>query len=96
MGDTRTRAATSYDPTAMRSGVYLVHNATPTAVSGTSGILTPSQAARIDRRMDDGMPRTGDVILQTGAANCAAAAATSVYEERNSDDVCSIAYRMGQ
>ncbi|MAQ70639.1 MAG: hypothetical protein CL565_00430 [Alphaproteobacteria bacterium] len=96
MGDSRAGAGTNYNVANMRSGVYLVHNATPTAVGATSGILTPSQAARIDRRMDDGMPRTGDVILQTGAANCAAAAATDVYLERNSDDVCSISYRMGQ
>ena len=48
--------------TTVRAGAYLVLTGQPVVVAAGTGLPTPSQAARIDRKMDDGQPLTGSVI----------------------------------
>lgn len=53
--------------TGMRSGHYLVLNAAPDQnVGGPNGGLTATQAAQIDRKLDDGDPDSGAVHSSTG------------------------------
>ena len=83
-----------------RSGHYIVLRAdAATAASNASAILTPLQAARVDRKMDDGQPNVGTVVAigTTGATNCASAgAAAGTYSETNAADSCSLAIRIQQ
>lgn len=65
--------------TVLQSGIYIALTTIPgTAVSGTTGLLTPVQASNIDRKIDDGQPNTGIVRATgagagTGVGNCASA-----------------------
>jgi prepilin-type N-terminal cleavage/methylation domain-containing protein len=74
----------------MRAGHYLVLNGTAAAVNATSGGLNPSQAARIDRKMDDGIGDTGSVHGNTGG-DCLAA---NLYNEGVTDALCAVAVRI--
>ena len=49
--------------------------------AGTSAI-SPLRAAQFDRKLDDGLPQTGDVI-GVGTANCTAAAYAETIEQRD-------------
>ena len=91
VGDNRT-GQIGFNVNELRQAPYLVLNGTTDAVAGNSGVLTPQQAATIDRRLDDGVPSSGSIVGQTGnAADCRRAA--NVY---HGDDnrVCAIAYRL--
>lgn len=85
-----------------RGGHYVVVRQAAAAAAGpASAVMSPSQAARIDRKMDDGSPNAGTVLAigSTGgaAANCAnGAAANSVYNEALDGQSCSIAVRIQQ
>ena len=91
VGDTR-EGVTEFDATEMRPGAYLVLAGQPADdVDGTNGVLTPAQAARIDRTIDDGAPETGSVISQDTANACRDGA---IYDESEPDQTCVIAYRL--
>ncbi len=95
VGDTRTGVTTGFTLTEFRTGTYIALIGDITAVVGAgTGVLAASQAARIDRRLDDGVPDTGVVLgdAATGAGNCRSA--VGVYNEADQSGVCSIAYRM--
>ncbi len=85
-----------------RSGHYLVLRSDPgTAAGAANAVITPSQAARIDRKMDDGSPNGGTVVaigsVGGGAVNCASAAnQTGVYNEALDGLSCSLAVRIQQ
>lgn len=76
--------------TGMRPGHYIVFNGLNSAVTagGTNGI-TATQAAQIDRKLDDGDPASGDVQA-TGSA-CIAA---GEYAEANTVASCSLYVRV--
>ncbi len=68
------------------SGLYLVlRNA---AAAGNIGegdglsAVSPNRAAQIDRKLDDGLPDTGDVI-GVGTTGCTGASYTETTETRN-------------
>ena len=92
VGDTRT-GVTAFDATEMRPGIWVVVNGITGAVADGSGILTPQQAATIDRRIDDGLAGAGSIVGQDTAANCKAAAGDDAYDVVDSQ-VCAIAYRI--
>lgn len=70
-----------------RAGHYLVlHNRPGAAPGGTA--LTPLQAARIDRKMDDGSPGTGTVF-----PSVAACILGTVYNEASSTVTCDLFLR---
>jgi prepilin-type N-terminal cleavage/methylation domain-containing protein len=51
-----------------QNGMYLVFTNSPTAAQGAATVaLTPDQALRIDTKLDDGLPDTGDVRGAGGA-----------------------------
>lgn len=61
--------------------------------------MAPLQAARVDRKMDDGSPNTGTVVAIGGVAGdeCVDAATTAgVYNEQQQGDLCALAIRIQQ
>ncbi|MCB1531502.1 MAG: prepilin-type N-terminal cleavage/methylation domain-containing protein [Alphaproteobacteria bacterium] len=74
----------------MRPAHYLVLTGQTAVVADGTGILSVSQAARIDRKLDDGLIDSGSVIGET-AANCRDG---SEYAEINQDQLCNIAIRI--
>lgn len=74
---------------ALRPGHYLSLNETTAAAGTTNGILDASQAARIDRKMDDGVANTGSV--QSQGTTCDTA---GVYDEDDETTLCSVAFRV--
>lgn len=75
---------------ALRPGHYLTLNETTAAAGGTNGILNAQQAARVDRKMDDGVADSGSV--QALGATCADGA--GVYTENDETTLCSVAFRV--
>jgi prepilin-type N-terminal cleavage/methylation domain-containing protein len=66
----------------MRRGHYLALHNTPGGAVAATGVITPNQLFRIDSKLDDGQPLTGNVTAAgaaAGAAGCASA--TGVYNE---------------
>lgn len=53
--------------------------------------LTPNQAARIDRKLDDGNAETGSVVLLVDAGACES---SGVYDETQASAQCDIAIRV--
>ncbi|MCB1783005.1 MAG: prepilin-type N-terminal cleavage/methylation domain-containing protein [Alphaproteobacteria bacterium] len=86
--------ATGFDAANLRTGHYIVLTGQIADVADDTGQLTPSQAARIDRKMDDGNPATGSVVGDNTADNCRAAATDTEYQEGSTDGVCNIAIRI--
>jgi prepilin-type N-terminal cleavage/methylation domain-containing protein len=76
------------------AGQYLAIAGAPDGV-GTAA-LTPHQAAKLDRKADDGSPETGRVIGNATAAACTAGAAPAItYNEAASQAVnCAVFYNM--
>lgn len=82
---------------AVRAGHYLALHSinaagASTAAAGMSpaGFLTPSQAARIDTKMDDNVPGSGSV-LAAGAPACVNGA---LYNEVNAGSLCNLYIRI--
>lgn len=47
----------------VRQGMYIsLSGESPTNANNTRSVLTPAQAERIDRKLDDGLPRTGSTL----------------------------------
>jgi hypothetical protein len=83
--------------TAPYTGLTITHLATaanPSAAAGGNG-LTPSQAAQIDRKMDDGQSQTGTVIGYGLAGSCVSAAGNGYLESTTTKD-CAISWRIQQ
>ncbi len=95
VGDTRAAGApTGFAAAEMRPGPYLVLTGQIAAVTANTGILTPSQGARIDRTIDDGQTSSGAVISQNTANACRTGAGDDDYAEDDQDNACVIAYRL--
>ncbi len=73
-----------------RGGTWIMLQGSPT-VPG-SAALSAGEAARIDRKMDDGATNTGTVIATEAGGNCDAAA--GVYDEANDEIACGVAVRI--
>ncbi len=71
-----------------RGGHYLMIQGIPGTVASPG--LSASEAARMDRKMDDGIPGTGSVIGSGGAA-CGTAA---LYDEAGDEIACALSARM--
>jgi hypothetical protein len=74
------------------SGHFLALHGTPgAAVAGAAAdsFLTANYAARIDTKIDDGVPITGSV-LAAGQAACGIAGPPAAYQESNSAANCSL------
>jgi prepilin-type N-terminal cleavage/methylation domain-containing protein len=92
VGDSR-NGVTGFTAGEMRPGIYLVVTGSVAAVASGVGVLTPFQAARVDRKLDDGRPDGGIVIAQSGnATDCRATVDT--YDEASNADGCVVAYRL--
>lgn len=89
VGHTST-GVTGFTATEMRPGHYLVLTGQVADVADGTGILTPSQAGRIDRKMDDGRSTSGSVLSETTAA-CRDGVN---YNEDDPDQLCNIAVRL--
>lgn len=69
---------------------YLVLTGQNEAAAATTGVASPTQAARIDRKMDDGQIAQGSV--QSAGTNCADG---NVYNEDTTGAVCNVYARVG-
>lgn len=78
-----------------RGGHYLALIGMPdTAATAASGAaLTPSQAERIDGKMDDGSPSRGSVFSEA-ETECASAGASGLYETAGNAQACNIYIRI--
>lgn len=91
VGDNRT-GATGFTAAELRRAPHLVLTSSVANVATGTGVLSPTQAARIDRTIDDGAPDSGSVVAQSGnAADCRSAVDT--YDE-GATSSCVIAYRL--
>lgn len=72
---------------------YAVLNGSVNNVGAATGAFTPTTAAQIDRKMDDGQPNAGTV--QTVGTGCATGTtAVSPYNEVNTGAACAMASRV--
>lgn len=79
------------------AGHYLALQFAPnTAIAAAAGLsLSPTQAARIDRKLDDGVPDTGGTLAAgTGAAAGCWNGAVAAYVEGNTGILCSLYTRV--
>ena len=92
IGDAR-NGVTAFTAGELSPRPYLILMGQVQAAATGRGVLTPQQAAQIDRKLDDGRPSSGTVVAQSViAADCRATATT--YDEQSTADVCIIAYRL--
>ncbi len=75
----------------LRPGHYLVLNGVAEAVGEQTGALVPSEAARIDRKIDDGNPLTGSV--QAANDGCVDGGGDA-YNESDSSFLCALYIRV--
>lgn len=87
-------AASGFIGTVISRKPYVTVSGVLQQSTANTGILSPLQAATIDRKLDDGNPRTGTVVGQTLAASCVEAANGTEYFEITTINTCEIAYRM--
>lgn len=78
----------------LTSGHYISLNPTAGAAAGPA-VLTPNQAANIDRKLDDGLPNTGTVrgvgTVGNNATDCFdLATAAGIYKETIESNACSV------
>lgn len=83
---------------AHRTGHYLAINGETTTIAAGTGGLSPSQGARIDRKLDDGLPNAGLVRGVFGAAGTTGCAdgntATDNYQENIEVARCAVIIRL--
>ncbi|MEZ5813233.1 MAG: prepilin-type N-terminal cleavage/methylation domain-containing protein [Alphaproteobacteria bacterium] len=102
VGDRTGPTASSAGFVASNNGVELTGtmwltlvSAPATVVATNNGLLTAQQAARIDRKLDDGAPDTGSVIASNaGGAVGECVDAGAVYAEGLNTVGCSLAYSL--
>jgi prepilin-type N-terminal cleavage/methylation domain-containing protein len=78
----------------LRLGHYLVLNGTTATVAAGTGALSASEAARLDRKMDDGLPLAGSVQAANFPVCVAAGGGVSDYDESNEASTCSLYFRI--
>jgi len=77
------------------TGHYLRLDTAPVAAATAGTLLTANQAARIDQKLDDGMPGAGSVRAIGAAATCvSAASAVGTYLEAVTTPSCSLYMRV--
>lgn len=83
---------------AISAGHYVRWDSSTTAVSSaaTGNILTPSQAARIDRKMDDGTSDAGSVVAIGANGAATACSNAGVYNENVGTANCGLFVRVVQ
>ncbi len=74
----------------LRPGHYLTMSGTVDNVGADTGSMNPSQAARLDRKIDDGTSNTGDVQVDGGTCDDGA----GVYEESDDQALCVLYIRV--
>lgn len=83
--------ATGLGGATLRTGHYLVLTGQVANAANTTGIVTPAQAARIDRKMDDGIIDQGSVQANT---NCVDGTTPGAYDEGDQSKVCNVYIRI--
>lgn len=87
VGQVATAANLAALNTGARAGIYLTLTNDPAAVPAAS--ITPNQAARIDAKIDDGVPDSGSVRANGGTCS-----ASSVYTETSGNSDCFLQIRI--
>ncbi len=95
IGSSTGAAATGMiDVSGLAAGVYIASSPNPAAAipTGDVQVMTPVQAANIDRKIDDGQPNTG-IVRAIGNATPTASTCTSAvggYNESLSGSLCGV------
>jgi len=92
VGDAR-QGNTAFNADNLSPRPYLVVMGQIAAAAAGRGVLTPQQAAQIDRKLDDGRPQSGVVVAQSGNGQDCRENGTA-YLEQSTTDVCIVAYRL--
>ena len=90
MGDSRVGAGT-FNP--VRDGLYITVEGDTGAYNAATAPLVALQAARMDRRLDDGNPNAGSFLGDDTANTCVVANGDTSYDELNNGQ-CIVAYRV--
>ena len=90
MGDSRVGQGT-FNP--VRDGLYITVEGNTGAYNAATAPLVALQAARMDRRLDDGNPNAGSFLGDDTANTCVAAPGNTSYDELNNGQ-CIVAYRV--
>lgn len=72
----------------LRPGHYMMVTGQTTAAAAGTGVLLTSQAARIDRKLDDGLPQAGSVQTEPACVNA------GVYDETQQNQLCNLVVRV--
>lgn len=88
-----TGGVVGFTTTNMRSGHYIVLQGSATGAVTANPILTGNQAARIDRKLDDGVSITG-TVHGVGATATGCASAAGAYAEATAGALCNIGVRI--
>ena len=91
-GDVRS-GVTGFDGGELRPAPYVVVTGVVADVGAGNGVLTPQQAANIDRRLDDGQAGTGSIVGQNDDGECRDTGTDEEYSAAD-DQACVIAYRI--
>lgn len=98
VGDAR-NGVNGFTAAELRPRPHIVLNGVAAVVANNTGILTVSQAATLDRRLDDGVAGTGTVISDTATGACRAniGGVATAYDTGGANAAqtsCAIAYRL--
>lgn len=74
----------------LRAGHYLALNGTVANVGDSTGSLSPSQAAQIDRKIDDGVANSGGVQSNSGGS----CQSSGIYNEKSDTGLCALYLRV--
>ncbi len=95
VGDARRGArAAAFNAAELAPRPYLLLTGVIAPTDTGNGVLTPQQAAQIDRKLDDGRASSGTVVAQASAECRDGAANANDYDEQSTAATCVIAYRL--
>ena len=95
VGDAGTGATGFTQGELRQNSHYIVLTSDTGTVVAGDGVATPSQGARIDRKMDDGAPDTGSVVSDTANTACRVNTGGVIsWNEINTAVSCAVAVRI--
>lgn len=98
IGHTSAGTAVTLPQSLARAGHYLALVGSAEGLADTEGVLSASQAARIDRKLDNGAPNSGSVVgVNAGSGDDDCAVSTDVdsdYNEAQVQPLCNLLIRI--
>ncbi len=92
-GNAQLNSSTAIAAGAVRGGLYLALHNTPAGAVAAGGTLSTNEAARIDVKVDDGIPSSGSVF-PAGAVGAAGCSNGNLYNESLQGSLCNLYIRI--